>query len=218
MFTGLVRTVGTVVAVTEVSSGRRLAIEAELPPADLELGASVCCAGVCLTVVASRPRHFEVEVAFESLRRTSIGRWQRGQRINLEPSLRVGDALGGHLVSGHVDAVASVRSVTARGDARELWIDLPRELAPLVAAKGSVCLDGTSLTVNDIDARGFMIGLVPHTLAVTTWGRTAVGDAINLEVDVLARYVARLLEARGDGVTMGLLRDAGLLADAGVRS
>ncbi|MBX7083044.1 MAG: riboflavin synthase [Nannocystaceae bacterium] len=217
MFTGLVRTVGRVAAITERAQGRRLAIEGALPPADLALGASVCCAGVCLTVVAAGPGRFELDVAFETLRKTTLGALTPGDRINLEPSLRVGDALGGHFVSGHVDGIASVRSMLARGDARELWIDAPAELMPLVAPKGSVALDGTSLTVNDVDARGFMVGLVPHTLSVTTWGSVAPGAAINLEVDVVARYVARLLGRGGTngGVTTAMLVEAGFMNPAG---
>lgn len=217
MFTGLVRTVGRVAAITERPQGRRLAIEGALPPADLVLGASVCCAGVCLTVVAASAGRFELDVAFETLRKTTLGARRVGDRINLEPSLRVGDALGGHFVSGHVDAVATVRSMAERGEAREIWIDAPAELMPLIAPKGSVALDGTSLTVNDVDARGFMIGLVPHTLSVTTWGAAAPGDTVNLEVDVVARYVARLL-GRGagpSGVTTALLVEAGFMNPAG---
>jgi riboflavin synthase len=212
VFTGLVRTTGRVVSVHAGAQARRFAIASDLAAADLELGASVCCAGVCLTVVASQAGRFEVDAAFETLRCTTLGALCVGARINLEPSLRVGDAMGGHFVSGHVDGVGTVRSVTARGDAVEFWIDIPASLLPLVAAKGSICVDGTSLTVNTVDANGAMIGLVPHTLAVTTLGELTKGDAINLEVDLLARYVARLLETRGSAppdVTVEMLAAAG---------
>ncbi len=212
MFTGLVRTTGRVVSASSGAQARRFAIACDLAAADLELGASVCCAGVCLTVVASAAGRFEVDAAFETLRCTTLGALEVGARINLEPSLRVGDAMGGHFVSGHVDGVGAVRSVTPRGEAVEFWIDVPADLRRLVAAKGSICVDGTSLTVNTVDDAGAMIGLVPHTLAVTTLGELKAGDAINLEVDLLARYVARLLESRAPapaGVTVEMLAAAG---------
>lgn len=212
VFTGLVRTTGHVVSASSGTQARRFAITCDLVAADLELGASVCCAGVCLTVVAAAVGRFEVDAAFETLRCTTLGALEVGARINLEPSLRVGDAMGGHFVSGHVDGVGSVRSVTPRGEAVEFWIEIPVPLRPLVAAKGSICIDGTSLTVNAVDATGAMIGLVPHTLAVTTLGELRAGAAVNLEVDMLARYVARLLESRisapGD-VTVDMLAAAG---------
>lgn len=211
MFTGLVRAVGRVARAHPGAQSRRLTIAAELPAGDRELGASVCCAGVCLTVVAADEHGFDVDVGFETLRRTTLGALEVGARINLEPSLRVGDALGGHFVSGHVDGLGRLRSTTARGTARELWFDLPAELLPLVATKGSICIDGTSLTINDIDAAGAMVGIIPHTLAATTLGALRVGDAVNVEVDLLARYVARILGRPGAaaGVTAQLLAEAG---------
>jgi riboflavin synthase len=216
MFTGLVRTIGRVAAVHSRPEARRIAITSDLAASDLVLGASVCCSGACLTVVGSQAGTFEVDVAFESLRRTTIGTWTVGTAINLEPSLRVGDALGGHFVSGHVDGIGRVRSVAERGAAWELWIDLPDELMGFVAPKGSIAFDGTSLTINDVDARGLMVGIVPHTLGVTTIGRLAVGDAVNVEIDLLARYVARQLAGlagRGApaGITWAALRDAGFV-------
>lgn len=210
MFTGLVRTTGRVVAVHPRLEARRLVIASDLAAADLATGASVCCSGACLTVVAMHGDTFEVDVAFESLRRTTIGTWSVGTAINLEPSLRVGDALGGHFVSGHVDGIARVRSVADRGAARELWLDLPDELMGFVVPKGSIAFDGVSLTINDVDAHGLMVGIVPHTLAATTIGALAVGASVNVEVDLLARYVARALgRGAATGVTWATLEDAG---------
>jgi riboflavin synthase len=211
MFTGLVREIGTIAALDHHAELRRIAITCTLPVRELELGASVCCAGVCLTVVESSAGRFVVEAAFETLRRTTLGALAVGDPVNLEPSLRVGDALGGHFVSGHVDGVGSLRSRVGRGTAEELWFDVPPELLRLCAAKGSLAIDGTSLTVNAVDERGVMVGLIPHTLAVTTLGTLRPGDAVNLEVDMLARYVARLLEGHGGATTLAWssLVDAG---------
>lgn len=220
MFTGLVQQVGTLVAKRPGPERQTLVIGARLAPGDREAGASVAIDGVCLTVVSATDEQLVFDAAFETLRRTTLGARQVGDHLNLEPSLRVGDPLGGHLVSGHVDGVGTVRSVELRGDAREVWIDAPPELLPLVAPKGSICVDGTSLTVNDVDARGFSVGLVPHTLQVTTLHALAPGRALNLEADVVARYVARLLEHRGalavsepasPGLSVDALVEAGYL-------
>ncbi len=224
MFTGLVRAVGGVERIRVGAEQRTLVIAAALDEADRALGASVSVSGVCLTVTAATPRSFTVEAAFETLARTSLGALQVGGRVNLEPALRLGDALGGHLVSGHVDGLARLRARTARGDAVEMWFDVPPELLPFVAVKGSACLDGVSLTINGVDARGFSVGLIPHTLAVTTLGERRVGDALNLEVDLLARYVARLLEfsaptaAPPAGVTREALTRAGYINDLNDRT
>lgn len=221
MFTGLVRSVGRVEAVRSSAEQRTFVVAAELsqlPGPDRILGASVSVAGVCLTVTAATAHNFTVEAAFETLARTSLGALQVGSRVNLEPALRLGDALGGHLVSGHVDGLARLRSRTARGDAVLMWFDVPPELRPFLAVKGSACLDGVSLTINAVDPAGFAVGLIPHTLAVTTLGERVVGDALNLEVDLLARYVARLLEFKdaapgAAGVTRETLVQAGYLPD-----
>ena len=199
MFTGLVQATGEVVAVREAAEGRTLTIGVPLRDADLVVGASVAVSGVCLTVTVSGVGRVEFEAAFETLRATTLGALTVGSRVNLEPSLRVGDPLGGHLVSGHVDGVAIVRSIACRGDAREVFIDVPEPLHRLIAPKGSVALDGVSLAVNEVDATGFSVGLIPHTLSVTTLRDLAAGTRLNLEVDVLARYVARLLEASHGG-------------------
>jgi len=194
MFTGLVQQVGTLVERRPGTRQQTLVVEAALKAGDRVLGASVAIAGVCLTVTAATAERFEVVAAFETLDKTTLGDKSLGDRLNLEPALRVGDPLGGHLVSGHVDGVGSVRSIEAQGQAKQFWFDLPEPLARYVAEKGSITIDGTSLTVNDVDAGGFSVGLIPHTLDVTTLGTLAVGSRVNLEVDLLARYVARLLE------------------------
>jgi riboflavin synthase len=199
VFTGLVQTTGVVRELRPGPESRRIVIEAELAPADRVIGASVCVSGVCLTVTDSSSSWFAADVAFETLAVTTLGDLQVGSRVNLEPSLRLGDSLGGHLVSGHVDGVGQLRSVERRGDAREVWVFTPEPLRRYVAVKGSVAIDGVSLTVNRIDETGFMVGLIPHTLEVTTLGQKLeqlVSDgpiAVNLEVDMLARYVERLL-------------------------
>jgi riboflavin synthase len=220
VFTGLVRTTGEIALWRRDAESVRATIACDLDERDIGVGASIACAGVCLTVVESQRGRFAVDVAFETLRCTTLGERAGGERLNLEPSLRVGDALGGHFVSGHVDGVATVRTIAPRGEAREIWIDAPSELLRYVAIKGSVALDGTSLTVNAVDRAGFMVGLVPHTLRATTLGALRVGARLNLEVDMLARYVERLL-ARGepapDGVTLELLADAGFAAPGGGR-
>jgi riboflavin synthase len=218
MFTGLVRTIGTVTALQEQAELRRIAIACQLDARDLELGASVCCGGVCLTVVEAGAGRFTVQAGFETLRRTTLGRLAVGDAINLEPSLRVGDALGGHFVFGHVDGLGTVRSATPKSGACELWLDVPAELLRLCAPRGSIAVEGTSLTVARVDERGAMIMVIPHTLAVTTLARLRAGDPVNLEADMLARYVARLLESRAPaegGVTWQTLVDAGFVAAEG---
>lgn len=194
MFTGLVRATGTVRETQEQAEGRRLVIEVALEEGDRAIGASVCTSGVCLTVVEADEASFAVEAAFETLRLTTLGSLEAGDRVNLEPSLRMGDAIGGHLVSGHVDGVGELRRIEARGEARECWFGVPEELRRFVAVKGSICVDGVSLTINAVEGDEFMVGLIPHTLAVTTLGQLSPGDRVNLEVDQLARYVARILE------------------------
>ncbi len=194
MFTGLVRATGSVREAQEQAEGRRLVIEVALEPADRAIGASVCTSGVCLTVVEADEGSFAVEAAFETLRLTTLGDLKVGDRVNLEPSLRMGDAIGGHLVSGHVDGIGELRRIEPRGEARECWFAVPPDLRRFVAVKGSVCVDGVSLTINAVEGDEFMVGLIPHTLEVTTLGILKPGDRVNLEVDQLARYGARNLE------------------------
>ncbi len=198
MFTGLVQTTGVVRELVPGPQSRRLVIAAKLGDLDRTIGASVCVSGVCLTVTESSPTQFAADVGFETLAVTTLADLQLGSRVNLEPSLRLGDSLGGHLVSGHVDGVGHLRSVEARGDAREVWVFVPEPLRRYVAVKGSIAVDGVSLTINRVDEVGFMVGLIPHTLEVTTLGdkleqlATGTQVPVNLEVDMLARYVERL--------------------------
>ncbi|MCW5695499.1 MAG: riboflavin synthase [Bauldia sp.] len=195
MFTGIVTAVGEVASVEAVRDIRRIAI-ATAEPVDAALGASISCSGVCLTVTGHLPanRGFTVDVGPETLRVTTAGDWRAGTRINLERSLRMGDELGGHLVSGHVDGVATITDRVDHGETVAFTFAAPPDLARFVAVKGSVALDGTSLTVNTVEGAGFSCHLIPHTLAVTNWGDRRIGDRVNLEVDVMARYAARLAE------------------------
>jgi riboflavin synthase len=205
MFTGLVSDVGTIVSIAGESDLRRITIRTSYDPATIALGASIACSGPCLTAVSVEPTEggcvFAVDAAAETLARTTVGRWVAGARINLERSLKIGDELGGHLVTGHVDGVAEIlerESVTAGawGPSDRFTLRAPAGLSRFIAEKGSVCLDGTSLTVNSVDGDVFSVLLIPHTLQVTTWGERRAGDGLNLEVDLIARYAARLTEAR----------------------
>lgn len=205
MFTGLVSDVGTVLSVAGEGDLRRIAIRCAYDPAGIALGASIACSGPCLTAVSIAPAEggavFHVDAAAETLARTNVGEWAPGRRINLERSLKIGDELGGHLVTGHVDGLAEIvarDTVTdgAWGPSERFTLRAPAGLAKFIAEKGSVCLDGTSLTVNSAEGDLFSVLLIPHTLQVTTWGERRAGDRVNLEVDLIARYAARLSEAR----------------------
>jgi len=196
MFTGIITDIGRILAL-EPRGDLRARIATGYEVADIEIGASIACDGVCLTVVAlgREPQNwFDVDISAETLSKTAIGRnaWATGRRLNLERALKVGDELGGHIVSGHVDGVAEVVSVAAEGDSTRVTLRAPGDLARFIAPKGSVALNGTSLTVNEVAGREFGVNLIPHTQAVTTWGDVAAGDAVNLEIDTLARYVARM--------------------------
>ncbi len=196
MFTGIVTDVGRIVE-TKVTGDLRARIATRYDVAGIDIGASIACDGVCLTVVAlgSEPEGwFDVEISAETLSKTNIGRsgWPVGKRINLERALRVGDELGGHIVSGHVDGVAEVVRVAPEGGSVRVTFRAPEALARCIAPKGSVALNGTSLTVNEVEGAEFGVNFIPHTQSVTTWGEVAVGDRVNLEVDTMARYVARL--------------------------
>jgi riboflavin synthase len=196
MFTGLISDTGRVESVEIAGSLRRLRIASSYRPDTIALGASIACNGPCLTVVASGARDggswFDVEVGAETLARTTAGAWREGTRLNLERSLKIGDELGGHIVTGHVDGVAEILSVEPFDGMSRFMIRAPASLARFIAEKGSVSLDGTSLTVNGVNGTDFSILLIPHTLAVTTWGERVAGDRLNLEVDLMARYAARL--------------------------
>ncbi len=199
MFTGIVTDIGTVASVKPLAEGARLRIDAAYDPETIDIGASIACSGVCLTVVAlpeegSNAQWFEVEAWEEALRLTTARDWQSGTRINLERALKVGDELGGHIVSGHVDGMAEIVDRKEEGDAVRFTLEAPADLARFIAPKGSVALDGTSLTVNRVEGARFDVLLILHSLSVTTWGERAVGDHVNLEVDTMARYAARLME------------------------
>jgi riboflavin synthase len=199
MFTGIVTDVGEVVGVERRAEGlARLKISCGYDPDTIDLGASIACSGVCLTVVArgkdGNRNWFAVDAAAETLRVTTVGRWRNGSRINLERALKIGDELGGHIVAGHADGIATLTARENLTDMARLTLRTPAELARFIAPKGSVALDGVSLTVNEVADDTFTVLIIPHTLAVTTLGALAVGDQLNLEVDLMARYAARLME------------------------
>ena len=196
MFTGIITDVGVVIE-TEQRGDLRARIQTAYDTTGIDIGASIACDGVCLTAVALGPDWFDVDISAETLSKTNISGtdgWPIGKRLNLERALKVGDELGGHIVSGHVDGVAELVDMRDEGDSTRLEIKAPDALARLIAPKGSVALNGTSLTVNDVEKQTFGINLVPHTKTVTTWGDMKIGDSINLEIDTLARYVARLAD------------------------
>jgi riboflavin synthase len=200
VFTGIINDVGEVLEVNEQAAGlRRMIIGCGYDTETIDIGASVACSGICLTVVArgrgGNRAWFAVDAAAETLRVTNAGAWQRGTRLNLERALRLGDELGGHLVSGHVDGLAELVARDDLPDMARLWLRVPAELARFIAPKGSVALDGVSLTVNEVEGDAFSVLIIPHTLKVTTFGGLGAGARLNLEVDQMARYAARLLEA-----------------------
>lgn len=205
MFTGIVTDVGTVDAVAPLPEGVRLRIRTNYDPQTIDIGASIACSGVCLTVVtlpeaASNERWFEVEAWEEALRLTTAAQWEAGTPLNLERALKIGDELGGHIVSGHVDGKAVIVDLKDEGDAVRFTLEAPSDLAKFIAPKGSVALDGTSLTVNKVDRTRFDVLLIHHSLTVTTWGERNIGDHINLEIDTMARYAARLVQAAAEGL------------------
>jgi len=194
MFTGIITDVGTIEALAQ-EGDLRARIRTGYDTGSIDMGASIASDGVCLTVVDLGPDWYDVQISAETVDKTNIGNWQVGKRVNLERALRVGDELGGHIVSGHVDGVAEVILVQDEGDSTRVQLRAPSDLARFIAPKGSVALNGTSLTVNEVQGDVFGINFIPHTKAVTTWGDVATGDRVNLEIDTLARYVARLSEA-----------------------
>ena len=200
MFTGLIEERGHVQSVAEHAAGRRLWIAASRVLEDAHVGDSINCSGCCLTAVAVEPGRFAVDAVPETLRVTTLGAWREGTAVNLERSLRLSDRLGGHLVQGHVDGVGEVRVRVAEGDGARVTIALPGALARFVALKGSLAVDGVSLTVAGLTDLGAEIAYIPHTLAVTSAGAYGPGTRVNLEVDLLARYLARLLETDGKGI------------------
>lgn len=196
MFTGIVTDIGRVLE-TRMEGDLRARIGTRYDVAGIDIGASIACDGVCLTVVAlgTLPEPwFDVQISAETVSKTNLRAWGPGKRINLERALKVGDELGGHIVSGHVDGLAEVVAVRPEGGSVRVTFRAPEPLARFIAPKGSVALNGTSLTVNEVEGRDFGVNFIPHTQSVTTWGEVAVGDHVNLEVDTMARYVARLRE------------------------
>lgn len=194
MFTGIVTDIGRIVE-TKHTGDLRARIATRYDVAGIDIGASIACDGVCLTVVAlGRDGWFDVEISGETVSKTNLGGWGSGKRVNLERALKVGDELGGHIVSGHVDGLAEVVAVRPEGGSVRVRFRAPEALARFIAPKGSVALNGTSLTVNEVEGAEFGVNFIPHTQAATTWGEVAVGDRVNLEVDTMARYVARMRE------------------------
>ncbi len=196
MFTGIITDIGTISQLKQ-EGDLRVRIACGYDTGRIDMGASIASDGVCLTVVDLGPDWYEVQVSRETVDQTNLGDWTEGRRVNLERALKVGDELGGHIVSGHVDGVAEVVDLREEGDSTRVTLRAPQALARFIAPKGSVALNGTSLTVNEVDGRDFGINFIPHTKVATTWGDVAVGDRVNLEIDTLARYVARLAEMQG---------------------
>ncbi len=200
MFTGIITDIGTISA-TEMRGDLHVRINCAYDTSSIDIGASIACSGACMTVVELGPDWFAVDISQESVSRTAPGRWDVGSRLNLERSLKVGDELGGHIVTGHVDGVGTIVSVAEEGDSHRFEIRAPAELAPYLAPKGSITVDGISLTVNSVTDQPdgsalFGLNIIPHTSAVTTLGGRVVHDSVNLEIDVLARYLGRMEQLR----------------------
>ncbi len=193
MFTGIITDLGRIAAL-EKNGDLRARIETGYDVAGIDLGASIASDGVCLTVVTLGDGWYEVDISAETLSKTNLGAWEVGRTVNLERALKVGDELGGHIVSGHVDGVAEIIAMEDEGDSTRVTFKAPADLARFIAPKGSVALNGTSLTVNEVEGDRFGVNLISHTKEVTNWGQAEPGDRVNLEIDTLARYVARLAE------------------------
>ncbi|WP_122074218.1 riboflavin synthase [Pseudophaeobacter sp. EL27] len=194
MFTGIVTDIGTI-AQLDQQGDLRARITTSYDTAGIDLGASIASDGVCLTVIELGTDWYDVQISAETVSKTNVAAWVLGKRVNLERALKVGDELGGHIVSGHVDGIAEVVELRDEGDSTRVTLRAPQALARFIATKGSVALNGVSLTVNDVQGRDFGINFIPHTKEMTTWGDVKLGDQVNLEIDTLARYVARLHEA-----------------------
>lgn len=217
MFTGIIENVGRIKAIDRKSSGARIEIDTQgLDMSDVKLGDSIATNGICLTVVAFTQSSFTADVSIETLERTAFGHYRSGQRVNLEKAMLATSRFGGHIVSGHIDGMATIVSVTERGNAWEYWLQVDSALKAYIAEKGSVTIDGVSLTVNSVDDNKFRLTIVPHTRAETIIESYCQGQQINLEVDVVARYVERLLQSRespnqDSGVSESLLRKSGFI-------
>jgi len=193
MFTGIITDIGRVRAVNQ-SGDTRYEIETQFDMADVDIGASIACSGTCLTVIEKGDNWFAAEASTETLSKTSLGKWQVDTAVNLERPLKAADELGGHLVSGHVDGVGEITKIVAEGDSIRYTFCPPLEMMKFIAEKGSIAINGVSLTVNEVDDKTFGVNIIPHTQSETTFGTSKIGDPVNLEIDMLARYVARLLE------------------------
>ena len=201
MFTGIITDVGEVVAVDQTGD-TRFRLRTRYPTADIARGASIACSGVCLTVIETGSDWFAVTASSETLAKTTMTGWRPGTRVNLERALKLGDELGGHLVSGHVDGTGEILSISADGASERFVFRAPDHLARFLAGKGSIAVDGISLTVNEVCGSDFTVNIIPHTLSATTLGGAAAGDRVNLEIDMLARYVARLLATSEPGASV----------------
>jgi riboflavin synthase len=193
MFTGIVTGIGRIESVVE-EPDCTFHIGCDWDCKAIDIGASVACSGVCLTVVSCYPSAFEVTASSETMSVTNAARWKPGQQINLERSLKLGDEFGGHFVSGHVDALAEIKSIDSNGGSHVVWLEAPKKFAHFIAPKGSIALDGVSLTINAVDGQFFSVNIIPHTWAATCWTRSKVNQKMNMEIDMLARYVARLAD------------------------
>ena len=194
MFTGIITDVGTVTHIDETRGDKRFTIKTAFDLNKVPMGASIACSGCCLTVVEKTNNTFSVDVSAESLSKTNLGSWKEGSKVNLEQSLKLGDELGGHIVSGHVDGLAKLVKLEKEGDSHRLVFSVPDEFSKFMAPKGSVALDGISLTVNEVEGNRFGVNIIPHTWDVTSMGQRQVGDHLNFEVDTIARYVTRMLQ------------------------
>jgi riboflavin synthase len=204
MFTGIITDVGEIVSMEDHGSAKRIGIACSYPIGSIQIGASIANDGICLTVTTLAPwadgdTIFTVDASSETIDRTTIAGWTLGARVNLERALRIGDELGGHIVSGHIDGVAEIISRDDRDGTARFMFRAPRSLSRFVAEKGSVALAGTSLTVNGVEGDSFSVTMIPHTLSATTWGGAKAGDRVNIEIDTMARYAARLADTRQDG-------------------
>jgi riboflavin synthase len=210
MFTGIVRAKGTITAMRKQGGDVRMTVSSQgLPWSDYEVGESIAVSGVCLTAVALHADGFDTDVSTETLAVTALSKIGEGSSVNLEPAMAVGERLGGHIVSGHVDCVGKVVSLHSDARSIRLAIEIPQEYARYVAKKGSVCVDGVSLTINEVSGNTFNVNIIPHTTEVTTIGEYAPDTIVNIEVDLLARYLERLLGADGDGISLEFLKAHG---------
>ncbi|MFO7948097.1 MAG: riboflavin synthase [Armatimonadota bacterium] len=215
MFTGLIQEIGTVTGVRETSTGRQITIDAPEMTTETEVGASIACSGICLTVERLSGTAFEVHAGSETLQRSTAGDWTPGTQINLEPALRVSDRLGGHIVQGHVDCVGTCEAVRPVGETTEYSFSLPDEFLPYIAEKGSIAIDGISLTIAGIEGEEIAVAIIPHTMDNTTLAQMEPQQRVNIEVDILAKYVRRMLnmqqEQQSSGVTEEFLREHGFM-------